>query len=88
MDFLEVNIPIEWVSVGNMNRLVKTSIKKYKLTGNSGLMYHSKTGHVAKRDIQLIASFEYWTSLTSVNYPMYRDGKYIGDSFDNNWKWD
>lgn len=87
MEFLEGNIPIEFVSVGNMNRLVKTAVKKYRLTGNSGLIYHLKTGQVAIRDEQLVLSFEYWHFLTPSMYPMYRDGKYIGDSIDNFGTW-
>ena len=87
MEFLEGNIPIEYVSVGNMNRLVKTAIKQYKQNGDTGLMYHSKTGKVAKRDSMLVSSFQYWHFLTSSMYPMYREGKYIGDSIDNLGRW-
>lgn len=87
MEFLEGNIPIEYVSVGNMNRLVKTAIKQYKQIGDTGLMYNSKTGKVAKNYTKLVFSFGHWHFLTSFMYPMYREGKYIGDSIDNLGRW-
>jgi hypothetical protein len=73
---------IETVKVGNMNRLIKTAIKQYEKTGDSGLMYNSKTGELAKRDSQLFFSFENWHYLTNFLYPIYKNGKYIGDSLD------
>jgi hypothetical protein len=75
-------IKIEIVNVGNPSRLIKTAIKQYEKTGDSGLIYHSKTGEIAKRDSQLVFTFEYWHYLTDFLYPIYEDGKYIGDSLD------
>jgi hypothetical protein len=75
-------IQIETVKVGNMNRLVKTALKQYRETGNSGLMYNSKTGELAKWDSKLFFTFENWHYLTNFLYPIYENGKYIGDSLD------
>lgn len=74
---------IEQVKVGNPNRLVKTARKQHAKTGNSGLIFNSKSGEIAKRDAQLVNTFEYWEFITSKRYPVYEKGIYIEDRLED-----
>jgi hypothetical protein len=71
---------IEIIKVGNPNRLVKVAIKEYLKTALHTYIYNDKTGEIAflTKDLK---DPENWFLLDDYFYPIYKDGKYIGDSY-------
>ena len=66
----------------NIQETIDFGRKQDTLTGNSGLMYNTKTGQIAKRDMKYLWINTNWYTLTNKNYPVYKDNVYVRDSED------
>lgn len=68
------------VKVGNMNRFVLKERKRQMRTHDSALyLYNALTGDIIVKNDKIFESYSNsYYHLRDDNYPIYKDGKYIG----------